>query len=67
MIDHAACQHVNACPGCDALRYAGPADEPPYTGPCAACVQSDREPQGEAVRLFTPAPASMPGQTGFGL
>lgn len=30
---------------------------------CATCRAVDREPQGEAVRLFTPAPAQMPGQT----
>jgi hypothetical protein len=57
-----ALQHSNTCPTCGVLRFAGPADEPAYTGPCAACVQSDRAPQGEAVRLFTPAPAQLPGQ-----
>jgi hypothetical protein len=36
-------------------------------GACDACREADRAPQGEAVRLFTPAPAEMPGQTGFGL
>jgi hypothetical protein len=36
-------------------------------GPCDACRASDRAPQGEAVRLFTPAPATMPGQTGMAL
>jgi hypothetical protein len=36
-------------------------------GACRACREADRAPQGEAVRLFEPAPATMPGQTGFGL
>jgi hypothetical protein len=30
---------------------------------CDSCRERDRQPQGEAVRLFTPAPAQMPGQT----
>jgi hypothetical protein len=34
---------------------------------CATCRAVDHEPQGEAVRLFTPAPAQMPGQLGFGV
>jgi hypothetical protein len=36
-------------------------------GTCRACREADRAPQGEAVRLFTPAPATMPGQTGMAL
>lgn len=32
---------------------------------CDACRAAERAPQGEAVRLFAPAPAVMPGQTGF--
>jgi hypothetical protein len=34
---------------------------------CELCRERDRQPQGEAVRLFTPAPAVMPGQLGFGV
>jgi hypothetical protein len=60
-------QHENQCPRCGVLRFAGPTDAPPYIGPCGACVQSDRAPQGSAVRLFEPAPATMPGQTGMAL
>jgi hypothetical protein len=35
-----------------------------YTVParCDACRDLARAPQGEAVRLFTPAPAQLPGQ-----
>lgn len=29
---------------------------------CESCRAVDREPQGETVRLFTPAPAVMAGQ-----
>ena len=29
---------------------------------CDSCRAADRQPQGEAVRLFAPAPAVMPGQ-----
>jgi hypothetical protein len=31
-------------------------------GLCDACQRADRAPQGEAVRLFNPAPAQLPGQ-----
>jgi hypothetical protein len=34
-------------------------------GECAKCREADRAPQGEAVRLFTPAPAQLPGQEFF--
>lgn len=33
---------------------------------CEPCREKLRAPQGEAVRLFTPAPTVMPGQLGFG-
>jgi hypothetical protein len=29
---------------------------------CQVCREIERRPQGEAVRLFTPAPAQLPGQ-----
>jgi hypothetical protein len=29
---------------------------------CSACRTGDRQPQGETVRLFEPAPNVMPGQ-----
>jgi hypothetical protein len=32
---------------------------------CATCRKLERAPQGEAVRLFTPAPNQMPGQLSF--
>jgi hypothetical protein len=32
---------------------------------CASCRSGEREPQGEAVRLFEPAPSQIPGQLGF--
>jgi len=32
---------------------------------CAACDAFDREPQGEAMRLFVPAPSQIPGQLGL--
>jgi hypothetical protein len=34
----------------------------PFCGYCDACRDLARAPQGEAVRLFTPAPAQLPGQ-----
>jgi hypothetical protein len=34
---------------------------------CATCRAVERQPQGESVRLFNPAPAQMPGQLGFGV
>lgn len=34
---------------------------------CNVCLAADRAPQGEAVRLFTPAPAQLPGQTMMGV
>jgi hypothetical protein len=34
---------------------------------CQTCARLEREPQGSAVRLFEPAPAPMPGQTGMEL
>jgi hypothetical protein len=30
---------------------------------CGPCLERDRAPQGEAMALFTPAPATMAGQT----
>jgi len=32
----------------------------PYT--CGRCLERERAPQGETVRLFEPAPNQMPGQ-----
>lgn len=29
---------------------------------CATCRKADRAPQGESMRLFTPAPNPIPGQ-----
>lgn len=46
-----------ACPRCEQL-----SDTP---GPCPRCVALERAPQGETVRLFEPAPAVMPGQSGL--
>jgi hypothetical protein len=34
----------------------------PFLHVCDPCRRLDRAPQGEAVRLFTPAPAQLPGQ-----
>lgn len=31
-------------------------------GVCGSCQTADREPQGESMRLFTPAPTQLPGQ-----
>jgi hypothetical protein len=36
-------------------------------GPCATCRASAREPQGETVRLFEPAPAQLEGQAFWAL
>lgn len=40
------------------------ADPRPF-GICPRCASADREPQGETVRLFEPAPAQLPGQLAF--
>lgn len=32
---------------------------------CESCQSADREPQGEAVRLFEPAPTQITGQLSF--
>lgn len=32
---------------------------------CLTCVKVEHEPQGEAVRLFTPAPNQLDGQLNF--
>lgn len=37
----------------------------PYDDRCGPCVEQDREPQGEPVRLFAPAPAQLDGQLSF--
>jgi hypothetical protein len=63
--------HVSDCPRCgqtvasdrDPLLFV--VNHVPMV--CDSCRERDREPQGETVRLFTPAPAQMPGQTVFGL
>jgi hypothetical protein len=49
---------ITECPRCGA-RFLG------LPRLCNACQQLDREPQGETVRLFEPAPAQMPGQLAF--
>jgi hypothetical protein len=38
---------------------------PDHALKCESCREADRAPQGEAVRLFTPAPAQLPGQEFF--
>jgi hypothetical protein len=43
-----------ACPRCEQLSDV--------QGLCPRCVALDREPQGESVRLFQPAPTQLPGQ-----
>jgi hypothetical protein len=32
---------------------------------CDSCREAERQPQGEVVRLFTPAPNQIPGQLSF--
>jgi hypothetical protein len=61
---------TSECVYCSQIADAKPCDchgERPPFGICDACRALERQPQGEAVRLFTPAPAQMPGQTVFGL
>lgn len=43
-----------------AVALAGAGQIPPNI--CEPCQQQDRKPQGEAVRLFEPAPNQIPGQ-----
>lgn len=45
------------CPRCGQLRE--------ISGVCEWCRKADREPQGEAVKLFEPAPTQIPGQLAF--
>jgi hypothetical protein len=57
---------TSECVYCGQTANAKPCDchgERPPFGICDSCREREREPQGEAVRLFTPAPAQMPGQT----
>ena len=42
-----------SCPGCGQLGR---------DTVCDSCREADREPQGESMRLFTPAPNQIPGQ-----
>jgi hypothetical protein len=63
--------HVSDCPRCGQTVAS---DRDPHLiveeripRVCDTCLTRDREPQGERVRLFTPAPAVMPGQLGFGV
>jgi hypothetical protein len=48
------CWPAKPCPRCGQMSTAA--------GVCAPCRDLARAPQGEAVRLFTPAPAQLPGQ-----
>lgn len=52
--------HQFTVPGQDLKQH--PADAPLV---CDTCRAVEREPQGEAVQLFTPAPAVMRGQEGM--
>lgn len=46
-----------ACRGCGQLQD--------HLGLCPRCHGLEREPQGQAVRLFEPAPTQIPGQLGL--
>lgn len=37
----------------------------PFRCVCEPCRKIEREPQGESVKLFEPAPNQMPGQLAF--
>jgi hypothetical protein len=37
----------------------------PFPSICEPCRRLDRQPQGESMRLFTPAPNQIPGQLGL--
>jgi hypothetical protein len=59
------------CPNCDAIPATRLAENTSCGYPiCAKCgvywpspeSPAERQPQGEAVRLFTPAPNQIPGQ-----
>jgi recombinational DNA repair protein RecR len=52
-----AMSEATPCPRCQQVST--------LRGVCATCRAIDREPQGEAVRLFTPAPNQLPGQLSF--
>ena len=47
------CWPIKPCDRCGQMSDAA--------GICATCRAVEREPQGETVRLFEPAPAPMPG------
>ena len=53
----------NACPVCGILTLTAADDFPTV---CEGCQDRARESQGEAMRLFAPAPSQIPGQLGFG-
>jgi hypothetical protein len=61
------CQHPTLPPAVQPSSYRLCARCGLEFAPALAQDMTDREPQGEAVRLFTPAPAVMPGQLGFGV
>lgn len=52
--------HFKACARCGQTVISR--EEAPT---CETCRKVAREPQGETVRLFEPAPAQMPGQLAF--
>lgn len=58
MTDYLGIQHAYICE-CGQLTTSPDA--------CEACSAPEPEPRHEAQRLFSPAPAVMPGQTGFDL
>lgn len=49
--------HFHSCARCGQVVITRA--DPPI---CETCRKVEREPQGEAVRLFTPAPAQIAGQ-----
>lgn len=54
------------CASCASKRSCGTCGQLQVTaGACDACQTLEREPQGDAVKLFEPAPEQMPGQLGM--
>lgn len=58
-------QPIPTCSHCGQQAAFEPSAAFPGFLKCEHCLGLERQPQGETVRLFEPAPAVMPGQTSF--
>jgi hypothetical protein len=57
---------VEHCPRCHQIMALDPRPDAPWISVvCETCRAIERAPQGEAVRLFAPAPNQITGQLTF--